>query len=487
MTKKTKEKETKEKETKKIKKSILFCASEAAPFSGSGGLGEVMGSLPVALAKKRKYDVRVVVPLYDQVSDEWRKKMKFIKYFYVNLSWRHQYCGLFELKKEGVTYYFIDNEFYFRRGGLYGFYDDGERFAYFSRAIMQMMSEIDFYPDIVHANDWQSALVPVYNYYEFHYSFKSVFTIHNIAYQGQYGLEIMGDLFGLPPEAGDALEFNGCINLLKGAIETSSIVNTVSETYAKELQSPEFSYGLDEIIRKNSFKIRGILNGINTSFYDPEKDEFITAKYSADDLKGKALCKEHLQEISGLEKDPDATVIALVSRLVDMKGVELIRQCIGGVMEKRVQFVVLGTGDKYYEDFFKWLAWRYQGRVAAHIRFDTKLSHEVYAGADMFLMPSMSEPCGLSQMIACKYGTVPVVRETGGLKDTIKDCSTGEGNGFTFATKDQADLYDAIIRGLKLYDKKRQWQALVKYIMGLDFSWKKSAGVYAKMYDELLG
>ncbi len=465
---------------------ILFCASEGAPFSGTGGLGEVIGSLPSALARKRKYEVSVVLPLYSQVSEELRKKMKFVKYFYVRLAWRNQYCGVFTMKKEGVTYYFIDNEFYFRRDGLYGFYDDGERYAYFCKAIMQLMSEIEYYPDIVHCNDWQTALVPIYNYYEFHYSFKSIFTIHNIAYQGKFGLEVMGDLFGLPPEAGDALEYDGCINLLKGAIETSYIANTVSETYALELQSPEFSYGLDEIIKKNSFKMRGILNGINYSAYNPEKDEMIQSTFSAENLEGKALCKEHLQEISGLDKDPDAPIIALVSRLVDMKGVELIRQCIGGVLDNRVQLVVLGTGDKYYEDFFKWLAWKYPGKVAAHIRFDTKLSHEIYAGADMFAMPSMSEPCGLSQMIACRYGTVPIVRETGGLKDTIKDCSTGDGNGFTFATKDQADLYDAIMRALALYKKKRQWNALKKYIMGLDFSWKKSANEYSKLYDEVM-
>ena len=468
------------------KQKILFVASEVQPFSGTGGLGEVAGSLPAALATKRKYDVRVVSPLYSSISDDWRSKMKFIKFFYTDLSWRHQYCGIFELKKDGVTYYFLDNEYYFKRGSLYGDYDDGERFAFFSKAVMDMMCELDYYPDIVHANDWQSALVPIYNYYCYHYAFKSVFTIHNIAYQGKYDLAILGDVFSLPPEAGAAVEYGGCINLLKGAIETSNIVNTVSETYARELESPEFSYGLDEIIRKNSFKMRGILNGINTVSYNPEKDDLIEAVYSSKNLNGKAKDKKHLQEISGLEIRADVPVISMVSRLVDMKGVELVKQCIGGVLNNDVQLVILGTGDREYEDFFRWLASAYPGKVAAHITFNGKLSHEIYAGSDIFLMPSMSEPCGLAQMIACRYGTVPIIRETGGLKDSIKDCSTGEGNGFTFATKNQADLYDAIMRALALYNNKEQWSALVKYIMGLDFSWKKSADAYMQIYKDLI-
>ncbi len=475
-----------EKPLKPEKKKLLFVSPEVQPFAGTGGLGEVAGSLPVALARKRKLDVTVILPYYRDIPQEWKEQCSFVKWFYVNVAWRSQYCGIFELKRNGVRYLFVDNEYYFGREGLYGYYDDGERYAFFCKAVMESMHQLDYYPDLVHANDWQTALIPIYNTCVYHYSFKSIFTIHNIAYQGQYDLAILGDVFDLPPEAGAYVEYHGCINLMKGAIETANIVSTVSPSYAEELQNGFYSEGMEDIIRRNSFKLRGILNGINTGVYDPEKDPEIAENFSADDLSGKTRDKLMLQSLVGLPQDPDTPVLAIVSRLVNHKGMSMIRDVMENLLQERMQLVVLGVGDIQYEEYFRYLQGRYPEKVSANIMFNGGLSHRIYAGADIFLMPSISEPCGLAQMISSRYGTVPIVRETGGLKDSIHDCSLGEGNGFTFSGTDAYQLEDAVRRALALYWKKEDWTALQKYIMKIDFSWRKSAGEYEEMYRSLI-
>lgn len=480
------EKKAEEKPIKVEKKKLLFVSPEVQPFAGTGGLGEVAGSLPVALARKRKLDVTVILPYYRDIPQEWKEQCSFVKWFYVNVAWRSQYCGIFELKRNGVRYLFVDNEYYFGREGLYGYYDDGERYAFFCKAVMESMHQLDYYPDLVHANDWQTALIPIYNNCVYHYGFKSIFTIHNIAYQGQYDLAILGDVFDLPPEAGSYVEYHGCINLMKGAIEASNIVSTVSPSYAEELQNGFYSEGMEDIIRRNSFKLRGILNGINTSVYDPEKDPEIAENFSASDLSGKTKDKLMLQSLVGLPQDPDTPVLAIISRLVNHKGMSMIRDIMENLLQERMQLVVLGVGDIQYEEYFRYLQGRYPEKVSANIMFNGGLSHRIYAGADIFLMPSISEPCGLAQMISSRYGTVPVVRETGGLKDSIHDCSLGEGNGFTFSGTDAYQLEDAVRRALALYWKKEDWTALQKYIMKLDFSWRKSASEYEDMYRSLI-
>lgn len=483
---KTEEPKKVEEVKKPEKKKLLFVSPEVQPFAGTGGLGEVAGSLPVALARKHKLDVTVILPYYRDIPQEWKEQCSFVKWFYVNVAWRSQYCGIFELKRNGVRYLFVDNEYYFGREGLYGYYDDGERYAFFCKAVMESMHQLDYYPDLVHANDWQTALVPIYNTCVYHYGFKSIFTIHNIAYQGQYDLAILGDVFDLPPEAGAYVEYHGCINLMKGAIEASNIVSTVSPSYAEELQNGFYSEGMEDIIRRNSFKLRGILNGINTTVYDPEKDPEIAENFSAKDLSGKTQDKLMLQSLVGLPQDPDTPVLAIISRLVNHKGMSMIRDIMENLLQERMQLVVLGVGDIQYEEYFRYLQGRYPEKVSANIMFNGGLSHRIYAGADIFLMPSISEPCGLAQMISSRYGTVPVVRETGGLKDSIHDCSLGEGNGFTFSGTDAYQLEDAVRRALALYWKKEDWTALQKYIMNIDFSWRKSASEYEDMYHSLI-
>ena len=471
------------------KKKILFVGSEVLPFAATGGLGEVLGSLPKALAARGDYDVRVMMPYYSDMGEQYKNSAKYLCNYNVGLSWRNLYCGLFELKQDNVTYYFIDNEYYFHRDGLYGFYDDGERYAFFSKAVMDSLYFIDFMPDIIHANDWQTALIPIYNNCKYHYDIKLIFTIHNIEYQGQYDLKIMPTVFDLPPEAGAFVEYEGCVNLVKGAIETSDCVTTVSESYAKELEDAAFAHGLQDMIRKNSWKTRGILNGIDTDGYNPATDTAITHNFTSTDFSGKAQDKLELQRLAGLREDAGVPVIAIISRLVSHKGLDLITQAMENIIRNcEVQLVVLGKGDRKYEDYFIWLQNQYQGKVSAMITYNKELSRKVYAGADMFLMPSKAEPCGLSQMIACRYGTVPIVRETGGLRDSITDCGLGEGNGFTFANYNPDEMANAIYRAIDLYyNKPDDWDKLRKYISTIDFSWANSAGKYDEMYSWLLG
>ena len=471
------------------KKKILFVGSEVLPFAATGGLGEVLGSLPKALAARGDYDVRVMMPYYSDIGEQYRNSAKYLCNYNVGLSWRNLYCGLFELKQDNVTYYFIDNEYYFHRDGLYGFYDDGERYAFFCKAVMDSFYFIDFMPDIIHANDWQTALIPIYNNSKYHYDIKLIFTIHNIEYQGQYDLKILPTVFDLPPEAGAYVEYEGCINLVKGAIETSDCVTTVSESYAKELEDPAFAHGLQDMIKKNNWKTRGILNGIDAEGYNPARDTAIAHNFTSTDFSGKVQDKLELQRLAGLREDAGVPVIAIISRLVSHKGLDLITKAMENIVRNcEVQLVVLGKGDRKYEDYFIWLQNQYNGKVSAMITYNKDLSRKVYAGADMFLMPSKAEPCGLSQMIACRYGTVPIVRETGGLRDSIVDCSYGEGNGFTFADYNPDDMANAIYRAIDLYyNNPEGWDKLRKYISTIDFSWAKSADKYDEMYSWLLG
>ena len=468
------------------KKKILFVASEAAPFIATGGLAEVIGSLSKALAKSDAYDVRVIIPLYQDIKKEYRKDFRFIGNIFVPLSWRNQYCGIFEYEANNVKFYFVDNEYYFKRPGCYGYYDDGERFAFFCRSVMEILSFIGFYPDILHCHDWQAALAALYlkTIYCFRpeYQFiRAVFTIHNIEYQGKYSLDILEDLFGISNRFRYLVEYDRCINLMKGAIECCERFSTVSPTYAGEIKDPYYSHGLDPIIRRNEFKLCGILNGIDPDYYNPATDKSLFANYDADNVAPKAVCKEELQRMLNLPVKPETPIIAMITRLVSHKGLDLVKEVIEQVLRQDVQFVLLGTGDSTYENYFSDLARRYQGKVVSIISFNSELSRKVYAGADLFLMPSKSEPCGLSQMIASRYGTVAIVRETGGLRDSITPYGAG-GNGFTFRDYNAYDMLYVINEAIGVYHNKDEWKALQQKAMRTDFSWAKSATYYEGLY-----
>ena len=476
-------------------KSVLFVASEANPYLGSGGLADVIGSLPKTLAANGKYDVRVVMPLYGDISDKYRSQMRFLMNFNVPLAWRNQYCGVFSLKADGVTFYFIDNEYYFKRSGLYGFYDDGERFAYFSKAALEMMVHLDYYPEILHCHDWQTALSVVYlkTLYANRYGYdhiKALFTIHNIEYQGKYGYDCLGDLFGLPESVKPALDYDGCLNLMKGAIQFSDRFSTVSRMYANEIKNPFFAHGLQYAICENEFKLIGILNGIDETVYNPETDEKLFRNYSADDMSGKAVCKKELQKMLGLPEKDDAPLISIISRLVPAKGLDLVKCVIEELLAENVQVVILGKGEGDYEDYFRMLADRYSGKCRAIIAYNKDLASKIYSASDIFLMPSKQEPCGLSQMIACRYGAVPVVRATGGLFDSISpynnDMRNG-GNGFVFGNYNAHEMLYVIKDAVYTFGNKDEWRGIMKRAMTTDFSWKKSSGEYEKLYDNMLG
>ena len=471
---------------------VLYVASEALPFMASGGLGDVAGSLPQAL-RKRLIGCRVVMPLYDTIKQEWKDKMTFVTNISVPVAWRRQYCGIFQAKHEGVIYYLIDNQYYFKRDTIYGHYDDAERFTFFSRAVLEILPVVDFKPDIIHCNDWQSALTPVfystiYSKDPWYQGIKTVFTIHNIQYQGTYGMELVNDVIGLNPADTAIVEYDGDVNFMKGAIECANKVTTVSPSYANEILDPWYSHGLDTILRDRQWKLQGILNGIDTVNYDPETDESIVRNYTVKDVKeGKAENKRQLQENMGLPQRADVPVIGLVTRLVSHKGLDLIKGILDELLyTSDVQVVVLGSGDWQYENFFKEMANKYPDKLGVRIGFVPSLARKIYAGADLFLMPSKSEPCGLSQMVALRYGTVPIVRETGGLRDSISDSGDGKGNGFTFKTYNAHDMLGAIRRGLDAYTDKEHWDELVIRAMECDCSWGKSANEYIKMYKELL-
>ena len=475
---------------------ILYVTSEAVPFCKTGGLADVAGSLPPALAEQGA-EVAVVLPLYQRVRERFGNELKFECYDYVDLAWRHNYCGLFSLEKDGVTWYFLDNEQYFNRGSLYGQADDGERFAFFSRAVVRMLDHFKFWPEVVHCNDWQSALVPIYlkddGVREDRYrSIKTVVTIHNIEYQGRYNPYVLGELFGL--DAGWAKDgtmlLDGDANLLKGAILCADAVNAVSPTYANELKMPYFAHRMEGIMRQCSNKLSGVLNGIDMKLYDPRTDGRILKNFSLEDMEGKDACKAELQRMVGLREEPHTPIVAMVSRLVSHKGLDLICEVLHDMMELPMQLVVLGTGDQRYEDFFGWAAQQYPGRMSVRMDYNEDLSMAIYAGADLFLMPSKSEPCGLSQMIAMRYGTVPIVRETGGLKDTVHayEAWRDAGNGFTFANYASNDMLHVIREAVYLYkDYPDAFSRLRKRAMACDFSWARSAGEYLRIYAGVTG
>ena len=470
---------------------VLYVASEALPFMASGGLGDVAGSLPQAL-RKRLIGCRVVMPLYDGIKQELKDTMTFITSISVPVAWRRQYCGIFEAKYKGVIYYLLDNQYYFKRDGIYGYYDDAERFAFFSRAVLEMIPYIDFKPDIIHCNDWQTALTPLY--YSSMYAsspgyenIKTVFTIHNIQYQGTYGKELINEVLGIPQSATSLVEYDGDVNFMKGAIETANRVTTVSPSYASEILDPWYSYGLDTILNERSWKLSGILNGIDTELYNPETDKDIFVNYSANDFRKKADNKRALQELMNLPQRADVPLIGMVSRLVSHKGLDLVRMGLEELMDtENMQFVILGSGDKEYEDYFNYMQAKYPGRLCFCHGFVPELARKIYSGADIFLMPSAQEPCGLAQMIALRYGTIPVVREVGGLKDSVFDSADNYGNGFTFKNYECADMQLAVRRALWGIQDDQGWHQLMWRAMMSDNSWDRSAQDYINLYNDTL-
>lgn len=480
----------------KVKK-ILFVGAESMPFASTGGLGDVIGSLPAAIkeAGGDNVDIRVVMPLYGQIKDVFREQMKEEYVFSVRLAWREQYCRIMSLVYKNVIYYFIDNEYYFKRDKIYGCYDDAERFAFFNMAVLSMFQCIGFFPDVLHAHDWQAALSVIYTKTIFAHDpryakIKTVFTIHNIEYQGQYGFATLVDVFSLGAMERSIVEYGSCINLMKGAIVCADLISTVSPRYAEEIKSPRHSWGLDPILNQNAYKLRGILNGIDYDFYNPATDPCITKKFSVDSVEDKHKNKLKLQKNLALPEREDVPLIAVVSRLAAHKGINLITEILYRLIsESDVQFIVLGTGEFEYEKYFRELEHSFPDKVRSMIMYDRDLSKQIYASADIFLMPSRSEPCGLSQMIASRYGAIPVTRETGGLYDSIKgywiNGDKVEGNGFTFANYNSGELLDRIYAALTLYHEKDKREKLIRKIMNTDFSWKTSAEKYIEMYSEI--
>ena len=478
-------------------KKLLFIGAEAMPFAATGGLGDVMGSLPAAIkeAGGDDVDVRVVMPLYGAVSASWREKMEQLVECEISLSWRRQYCGIYSLEKDGVTYYFIDNEYYFRRSSLYGSYDDGERFAFFCKAAIELPRAVGYYPDVIHAHDWQAALSLVYLNQDYrkvsgYENIKTVFTIHNIEYQGKYDFSILQDVFGLRNETANVVEYDGCINLMKGAIVSANTVSTVSPRYAEEIQSAEYAHGLEGILRENSYKLCGILNGIDYNYYNPSNDDILPQCYTWRSLNKKYENKRALQNEVGLPERIDVPMISVISRLASHKGLDIITKMIYNLIsENDVQFVLLGKGEAVYEKFFTELENAFPEKVKALITYDRDLSKRIYAASDIFMMPSKSEPCGLSQMIASRYGAIPVVRETGGLYDSIKGYweHNGKllGNGFTFANYSADELEERTNAAISLWNDADKRKTFVGQIMRTDFSWKNSALKYLEMYAPL--
>lgn len=480
------------------RKSILFVGSEVMPFAATGGLGDVMGSLPAALRKKYgdNVDVRVVTPLYDHISPEVQAQMKLEGEFIVKLAWRHQYCGIRSLVKDNVTFYFVDNEYYYKRDKLYGHYDDGERYAFFCKAVLEMMPHIRYFPDILHANDWQSAMSVVYLHTQYkqrmgYAGIRSVFTIHNIEYQGKYSFGILQDVFDVAEKDAPLMTYDDCINLMKAAIQCADRVTTVSPTYANEIMTPTYSHRLHYILARCSEKVSGILNGIDTHYYNPAADNDIAHHFSPATAEEKVENKLAFQKEYALPVDPNAPMIGVITRLAAHKGIDLISGVIRHVMDThpRAQFVLLGTGDGEYEAFFRQLEQDYKDRARCFILYNRALSKKIYAACDLFLMPSKSEPCGLSQMIACRYGAIPIVRETGGLYDSIKPFWEDEkgmhGNGFTFANYSASELEERTCAALDLYTKPEKFAELRQHAMNSDFSWDSSAEKYMDMYQSM--
>ena len=474
---------------------VLFAASECVPFAKTGGLADVVGTLPKVLARGG-VDARVIMPKYKVIPQEYKSKLTKELYFYVEMGWRRQYCGIESLRQDGVTYYFVDNEYYFGRDNIYSSgNDEGERFAFFCKAVLEALVRISFIPDVLHLNDWQTGLMAAllatqYRQHEEYKNIKALFTIHNLRYQGIFPWLFMDDLLSLGGEnfTSDKLEHYGCVNCMKGGIVYSDRINTVSPTYAKEIMTPYFGERLDGLLRARSNVVSGILNGIDNAAYDPSTDPVIPEFFDKDHMEGKAACKRALQKELGLQQREDVPVVGMVSRLVDQKGIDLVECVINDIMRQDLQMIVLGTGDPRYHDLFNYAAWKYPGRFATRLEHSEPLSHRVFAGCDMFIVPSLFEPCGLTQMIAMRYGTLPIVRETGGLKDSVIPYNkfTGEGNGFSFANYNAHELLYTIERAAALYAQdKETWASLRKQAMEKDFSWDASAREYLKLYEDM--
>ena len=482
-----------ENQTKNKTKKILFVASEAQPFCATGGLADVCGSLPKEIRLENpNFDIRTIIPLYSNIPNVFRKDFKFIGHIYVTLSWRKEYCGVFEYDYDGVKYYFIDNEKYFKReNGEYGYFDDAERFAFFSKSVLDVIPMLEFEPDIIHVNDWQSALIPIYlktnNYGDKFKNVRTILNIHNIQYQGRYGSQILTDVLGIDEKYRSILDQDGDVNILKGAIVTADKVITVSPTYAEEIKTIEHSNGLSSIVCENAYKLRGILNGLDYNFYNPETDKIIYTNYNKDSIEIRKRNKELLQKEFGLEVNPDKPMLAFCSRINVLKGFDLIKSCIEKLIaELDIQLVGVGSADKEFYDFFSYLNNKYPKNVHISLGFSLEIGKKIYSGADIYLMPSLTEPCGLSQIVASRYGAIPIVRETGGLKDTIKDFGCiGGGNGYTFTNPVVGDLEYSIRRAVEDFKNKPEWEEKIKKVMSLDFSWNKTAKEYIETYNEL--
>ncbi|MDB1949654.1 MULTISPECIES: glycogen synthase GlgA [Clostridium] len=474
--------------------NILIVASEAHPFIKTGGLGDVIGALPVAL-NDLGADVRVVIPNYRDIKKEIKENLKYIDNFTVNVGWRNQYCGILEYEHEGVKFYLLDNEYYFNRGGLYGYYDDGEKFAFFDRAVLEFVKHIDWVPDILHCNDWQTGMVPVllkleYSKEEKFKNMKTMFSIHNLFFKGMFDPKVLPELFGYDYESfnNGSLEHYGAVSFLKGGINYADKVTTVSKSYAEEIKTPEYGEQLEGLLRYRSSVLEGIVNGIDYKEYNPEEDKYIYSTYSVNDLENKKINKEELQKELGLTVNKDVPMVGLVSRLTHQKGCDLIINILEELLKEDIQVVVLGTGDYMYEESFKSFQGRYPNKISANIKFSNELAHKIYAASDMFLMPSLFEPCGLGQLIALRYGSIPIVRETGGLKDTVTPYNEYDetGNGFGFKNYRFEELLNIIKYALKIYENKDKWNNIVRQAMSADNSWEKSAKEYIEIYNKLI-
>lgn len=472
---------------------VLFAVSECVPFVKSGGLADVAGALPKELAKMG-VDVRVIMPKYGLISEKYEKEMKQVAVFTVPVGWRNQYCAVFELEQDGVTYYFVDNLYYFRRDSLYGHYDDGERFSYFTRAVLDSLYQLDFFPDILHCHDWHTAMIPFMLKVEHQHrpgyeKIRSIFTIHNLMFQGIFPPQAVTDLLNLHSQHYQTgqLEFNGNTNFMKGALVASDEITTVSPTYRDEILNPYFGEQLEGVLQERQGDLTGILNGLDYSIYNPETNEAIEP-YSVDDMSGKGENKRRLQEFFHLPLREDVPVVGLISRLTKQKGLDLVRHVFHEMIRKDVQFILLGSGDPEFEHFFREMEWVYPEKVRSYIGFNEKLAHQIYAGSDLFLMPSQFEPCGLGQLIAMKYGSLPLVRETGGLNDTVRSYNeeTGEGNGFSFSNFNAHDMLNTYQRALYLYQEEPAvWAKIVESAMQADYSWSQSAKAYMKLYEDV--
>ena len=470
---------------------VLFAASEAHPFIKTGGLGDVMGALPKSLIKLG-IDTRVVIPKYKNIKDELKQKLQFVKWFTVPVGWRNQYCGVFQYEYNEVIYYFIDNEYYFNRDGLYAYFDDGERFAFFNRAVLEFIKEIDWQPDLINCNDWQTGMVPVllnleYKKDQFYSRIKTVFSIHNLLFKGSFSPKVLPELFGYDymPLVNGSVELDGSVSFLKGGLNYCDQITTVSKTYAEEIKTPQYGEGLDGFLRSKSYYLMGIVNGIDYEEFNPQDDKFIFKNFNINSINNKVENKLALQRELGLPQKKDTPMIGIISRLTHQKGCDLIVNMIDRLLQRDIQVVILGTGDYWYEETFKNLQYRYPDKVSANIKFDNTLAHKIYAATDMFLMPSLFEPCGLGQLIALRYGSIPIVRETGGLRDTVYPYNkyNGVGNGFGFKNFNSSELMQIIEYALTIYSDKNAWNNIIRQAMDSDNSWEKSAMQYKWLYE----